>query len=500
MRQLLLLPACLCVAALLATPADAFRILTSPAAFNGTPDAEYTDIVVASNGVVYATGNPGGDSIDGLWAVPTPASPGTTVTATRVTSFFEEDVNSIPSLSPNEQTVYYTKRLSDGFNQVFSRPVAGGSATQLTFATNFAAGSNNPRPAAGGARIVINTLDTGFSSPPVSTAAEWDLLYSVPAAGGTPTLVAPAADGDLSEGFWDLTPDGMTVVYTPQDPIIDNPNFGQPGELATIGGGNRTRLLSVPVTGGPSTPISLGTLPSFFNFDQNIQVGSDGYVYFIGDYLTATVDEVFRVPLTGGEPQRVSDLIPSFADVKSIKLSPDASVIAYVVDAPVDSQQELYVVRTNGLPGQSVKVNIPFTNAISPDVDTSLDGGLAFLPNSSKIYYLADGDIDTVSEIYVVNTPTAFPAPLRADFNGDGQVNAADYTVWRDTLDLTGPGLAADIDGNQVIGTSDLAVWRATYGLPPASLATAVPEPASLAAAAFAALAFCGRTRRPVTK
>jgi glucosylceramidase len=78
---------------------------------------------------------------------------------------------------------------------------------------------------------------------------------------------------------------------------------------------------------------------------------------------------------------------------------------------------------------------------------------------------------------------------VAGDYNGDGLVNAADYTVWRDTLGST-TDLAADGDRDLVIGPGDYAVWVAGYG---ASLtpATATPEPMSLAmvAASLATLA-----------
>jgi hypothetical protein len=60
-------------------------------------------------------------------------------------------------------------------------------------------------------------------------------------------------------------------------------------------------------------------------------------------------------------------------------------------------------------------------------------------------------------------------------------VDAADYTVWRDAVGQTGPGLAADGDGNQVIDAADYTVWQAKFGATAATsvAAGAVPEPPS---------------------
>ncbi|MEO1495774.1 MAG: family 16 glycosylhydrolase [Planctomycetota bacterium] len=66
----------------------------------------------------------------------------------------------------------------------------------------------------------------------------------------------------------------------------------------------------------------------------------------------------------------------------------------------------------------------------------------------------------------------AVPA-LDGDFNFDGRVDAADYTVWRDTLGSPHQ-LAADADRNGVVEVADYAWW---YTAMNATNVTAVPEP-----------------------
>lgn len=55
-------------------------------------------------------------------------------------------------------------------------------------------------------------------------------------------------------------------------------------------------------------------------------------------------------------------------------------------------------------------------------------------------------------------------AGLDGDYNADGVVDAADYTVWRATQGDTGSGLAADGSGNGVVDEADFIVWRSNYG------------------------------------
>jgi hypothetical protein len=77
---------------------------------------------------------------------------------------------------------------------------------------------------------------------------------------------------------------------------------------------------------------------------------------------------------------------------------------------------------------------------------------------------------------------------LPGDYNSDGIVDAADYVVWRKSLDQTELALAADGNGDGEVNAEDYAVWRANFGrlhLTGARVATAastlpaIPEPPS---------------------
>lgn len=62
-------------------------------------------------------------------------------------------------------------------------------------------------------------------------------------------------------------------------------------------------------------------------------------------------------------------------------------------------------------------------------------------------------------------TPGAEEVIFSGDYNTDGIVDAADYTVWRDAIGQSvTPFSAADGDGNGVIDQGDYDVWRSTYG------------------------------------
>jgi glucose/arabinose dehydrogenase len=110
--------------------------------------------------------------------------------------------------------------------------------------------------------------------------------------------------------------------------------------------------------------------------------------------------------------------------------------------------------------------------------------------------------VDDDEELYVMGHATAFVANRivgayylpEGDYNEDGTVDAADYTLWRDTMGqsvLTKPspsvpfegyGTKADGDGDGVVDMDDYEIWKTHFGesisLGSAGIA-AVPEPAA---------------------
>jgi hypothetical protein len=92
---------------------------------------------------------------------------------------------------------------------------------------------------------------------------------------------------------------------------------------------------------------------------------------------------------------------------------------------------------------------------------------------------------------------SAPPATLpTGDYNGDFKVDAADYTVWRDTLGST-TDLRANGDNTgpseNLIDLADYAFWKARFGNDvPMGAASVVPEPASalLLLGGFSIIAF----------
>lgn len=74
---------------------------------------------------------------------------------------------------------------------------------------------------------------------------------------------------------------------------------------------------------------------------------------------------------------------------------------------------------------------------------------------------------------------TVLPQGLPGDFNNDGSVDAADYSVWRDNQGQSDEALNGNGTGSGTVGPADYALWRSQYGASTGAAAVGVPEPAA---------------------
>jgi hypothetical protein len=115
---------------------------------------------------------------------------------------------------------------------------------------------------------------------------------------------------------------------------------------------------------------------------------------------------------------------------------------------------------TNGINFVGGSTGIGDLNLTGDSTDFSL--ALGNSGNDLVLSYLASGGVE-------------------GDFNGNGTVDAADYTLWRDRLGTNNP-LQNDPVGGQV-SEAQYLIWKNNFGssLPGNGGSTAVPEPAALA-------------------
>jgi hypothetical protein len=100
---------------------------------------------------------------------------------------------------------------------------------------------------------------------------------------------------------------------------------------------------------------------------------------------------------------------------------------------------------------------------------------------------------DMMIAIYEAIAPQGQPG----DFDGDGDVDGADFVAWQTHYPLqSGATLATgDADNDQDVDGADFAIWQANFPLAPASEVAAVPEPSAILLAALTVPALAGFRR-----
>jgi hypothetical protein len=113
-------------------------------------------------------------------------------------------------------------------------------------------------------------------------------------------------------------------------------------------------------------------------------------------------------------------------------------------------------------------------------------------PNPTPLY-----DYNEIMYRLDLSTIPSLVAPtLLGDYNGDGTVDAADYSTWRDAMTIGGVYLLNDSTPG-TLDESDFAFWRDHFGdtLNAGSAAAAIPEPSAVLLATVAVGMAWGMTR-----
>jgi len=200
---------------------------------------------------------------------------------------------------------------------------------------------------------------------------------------------------------------------------------------------------------------------------------------------------------------------------KGATAADDTIVVAMNNSSSPRNPMEFYLDTT----AHSVDVNgnLQFQNLLPKEIARGWNGQqqggtgeliLGNLRGGVAIFDPSVDDPDDVDGVVLVNPSRDFmdadapimpPESTPGDFNGDGVVDAADYTVWMDNLGLSEDGrLNGNGDGGTVAG-SDYTLWTSNFpsGLGAVSRggATTVPEPSGILLVSLA-IAIMGEPRR----
>jgi hypothetical protein len=100
--------------------------------------------------------------------------------------------------------------------------------------------------------------------------------------------------------------------------------------------------------------------------------------------------------------------------------------------------------------------------------------------STSKLLYAMSTNAGIQAFRFTINEPVAAVA---GDYNGNGTVDAADYVLWRNTLNqVVTAGTGADGDASGTVDAADYGFWRTRFGnVAGAGASAAVPEPGMFA-------------------
>ncbi|MEM1027261.1 MAG: dockerin type I repeat-containing protein [Planctomycetota bacterium] len=299
---------------------------------------------------------------------------------------------------------------------------------------------------------------------------------------GVPKVAVFEPGGQMARQFPDFAPNSngtLDLKVTTNNTYVaasQNAAFGEPnGLLEYDRQGNLIRTLDV----GPDY--------------EGVAVLSDGTIWAGGgsvggflnafDPVTGTKTELFQSPSPHMEPPFSP---PTFDGGQS-------AVSSMTYDASTDTVLladrltfKVFERATDGTLLNTFPVPGVVPNRFSLFSAIRGPGGEVFAALDSTIYRFADdgsfldetvldGNVSAANFVWAGNASPFVALP--GDYNGDGQVDAADYTVWADHLGSM-TNLAADGNGDGVVDAADYTVWADSFGttasINPSSI---VPEP-----------------------
>ncbi len=341
------------------------------------------------------------------------------------------------------RAVYLADEIVDGLDEVFSVPLDASAASLRISA---------PLPRTG---KIFSTVSISPDGTRVVYRARSDAdapvnLFSAPTAGGTVAqLNPPLPQGGIVQGF-EIAPDSSRVLYgAAQDsPHVEelyaapidgsssayklNQVLGTGGDvfsgtpitpdssralfLARVDGTSPRELFSVPIAGG-GTPLRLNApLPAGGNIGF-VAIAPDGFtVIYSGDQDVVGVNEIYRVPIDGSAPPlklNAALVAGGQAGSLAVAASPGGQRLVYLADQDIDGVTELYSVRFSG--GAAVKLSATLVE--NGDVET-----FAPTPDGTRVVYLADQDTWDRTELYSVPIDGAQAAVKLNVASGDNEV------------------------------------------------------------------------------
>ena len=318
-------------------------------------------------------------------------------------------------------------------------------------------------------------------------------------ANGTPAIFDNLGFSDMGLAVGDVDGNGLldwmtTDIYAPSDSTTGNRLFRNFGD--------RVFLESSTFSGVRDAGWGWGTEMLDYDNDQDLDIVATNGFYF----SPAQQTDQIRLWANNG----VGGIFTSFANVATevgltdtsqgrglvtFDYDRDGDLDIFIVNnfsAPVlyrnDGGNDADWLRIEAIGTLSNRDGVGAFITVTPDLTfpdkimvREISGSSTYLSQSESIAHFGLGPNAESIDLVTISWPaTGIVQELRniapnqllsvverhpSDFNGDNVVNAADYTLWRDTLGRTvGHGTGADANGDRMIDSLDFALWKADFG------------------------------------
>lgn len=236
----------------------------------------------------------------------------------------------------------------------------------------------------------------------------------------------PALSADSSIEYYEVSPDGNTVVY-----------------IADRDTDDVFEIYSVPISGGANTKLN-GTIVSggdvSFGAGKRFQISPNSQtVVYLADQDIDGTPELYSVPIGGGSVVKLNGTLAGTDGVRAFKISPDGQFVVYVADELDNFDDELYSVPIGG--GASTKISQPDIGI--GDVFTTFQ----ISSDSQWVVYVANADDSSDNEIYSVPIQGGTINKLNGTLVSGGDVLFNKFYISSDNLHVV---YVADQDTNFV--------------------------------------------------
>ncbi|MEX2168636.1 MAG: autotransporter-associated beta strand repeat-containing protein [Pirellulales bacterium] len=305
---------------------------------------------------------------------------------------------------------------------------------------------------------------------------------------------AAAVNGFGTQGTLQVGANSVTLLDA-NDVVFDSlalatlGSAGSPGTLNAANGltldfgGNVTGFGAVSTPNNVAKPMINNGHITGNSVAQRITL--PGYVKGVGTFNHVNFTGTFDPGLSA-----------AFTTVGSIALAPTSTLIMELGGTSRGGQYDAILASGNlGLGGA---LNVTLIDGFNPAAghtydlfDWSTRSGTFASINLPALAGLAWN----TSQLYTTGALSLAAAGLIGDYNQNGAVDAADYTMWRNTRGST-TNLVADGNGNNQIDVGDYTVWRQNFGYTSGNgsatnAKAAVPEPATTVMLLIVAVAGC---------